>query len=360
MKKYILAIVCVVLFGCLSDDTINNEFDTYKPISIDDGHIISTPAAENIDSLGLIDIYKDVYSDENLWSLRSLLVFKNGKLVAESYLKDDDDITNRHLIWSCTKQVMATLIGIAIDNGLINSLDDPISQYLDEELIDHSDKAKITIHDLITMHSGIDYNNDGANGQTDQLLRQLIDNSVDYILNRPFRSNLDDEFHYNDGDPHLLSAILEKISGEPTDEWADRVLFSKIGLDNYEWDRYKDGVTFGGFGIITTPRDLAKIALCVADNGKWKDEQIVSSEWINNMTSKQVEVNDDYSFGYYWWIDTSREIHFMWGHGGQFAFIYPPKNLVIVMTSIPNTQGDYQIQADEALKIVDKIIDISN
>jgi CubicO group peptidase (beta-lactamase class C family) len=79
------------------------------------------------------------------------------------------------------------------------------------------------------------------------------------------------------------------------------------------------------------------------------------------MTSQQVEIKDsDYNFGYYWWLDPVRNIHFMWGHGGQFAFIYPQNNIVVIITSIPNTQGDYEIQADEALSIVDKIIAASN
>ena len=78
------------------------------------------------------------------------------------------------------------------------------------------------------------------------------------------------------------------------------------------------------------------------------------------MTSEHVTVNQDYKFGFYWWIDTERNIHFMNGHGGQYAFIVPDKNLLIVMTSLPNTQGDHQISAKEGLEIVDRIINISN
>ncbi len=74
-----------------------------------------------------------------------------------------------------------------------------------------------------------------------------------------------------------------------------------------------------------------------------------------------MEIADaDYQFGYYWWLDTKRNIQFTWGHGGQFAFIVPDQDLIVVMTSIPNTQGDYQIQADEALPVVDQIIEACN
>ena len=89
------------------------------------------------------------------------------------------------------------------------------------------------------------------------------------------------DFYYNDGDPQLMSAVIQSAAGKPADEWADEVLFSKIGVRNYNWVRYKDGTTLGGFGIETTPREMAKIAMCVADSGRFNDQQIISAEWIS-------------------------------------------------------------------------------
>lgn len=356
MKTILLFLIIILLNGCLVNDPLNQPFQSINPRDINDGITISTPSQENLDSLALTDIYRTVYAQNNLWSLRSLLVFRNGKLIAEDYLKDEKDIHTRHLIWSSTKQVMGILAGIAIEQGFINSIDDSISQYFTTELTNHKDKSSITIRDLLTMKSDIDYENDGTDGETFRLLQQIPDNSVKFILSRPLRSQPGTEFHYNDGDPHLLSAIIQKVTGKPTDVWADEVLFSKIGMENYNWVRYKDGITLGGFGIETTPREMAKIALCVADSGNWNHQQIIPFDWVQEMVSPQAETDQDYSFGYYWWIDTFRDICFMWGHGGQFAFIVPSQKIVIVMTSFPNTQGDYQIQPEEALPIVDLII----
>jgi CubicO group peptidase (beta-lactamase class C family) len=347
-----------LLSGCLKDDELNLPFISYEPKNFSDGLLISSPTNENVDPLLLNKIYNDVYNDANLWSLRSLLIFRNGKLISEAYLKDEQDITNRHIIWSCTKQVMGVLTGIAIDNGLINNINDPISAYFDSELQNHQDKADITIRNLLTMQSGIDYNNEE---QSDEILRQIPNYSVDFVLNRPMNSSPGEEYHYNDGNPHLISALIQKLTGKPADEYADEFLFSKIEMTNYNWVRYKDGVTLGGFGVETTPRELSKIALCVADSGKWKGQQIISSDWIDEMTSVQTQIeNFEYSFGYFWWIDESRVVYFMWGVGGQFAFIVPEKKIVVIMTSFPNTKGDYEIQADEALAVVDRIIDASN
>lgn len=357
MKNFIYIVIALVLTSCLKEDQLNLPYNSIQPKYINDGHQISSLSDENLDSLLLTTIFKETYTSENLWPIRSLLVFRNNKLVAETYHKNENDITNRQMIWSCTKQVMGVLTGIALDKGVINSIADPISKYLKDDLIDYPEKSDITIEQLIIMKSGIDYNNDGVAGETDKILRQIPENITSYILSLPMKTKAGSEFFYKDGDPQLMSAIIHKASEQTTDEWADQVLFSKIGVKNYNWVRYKDGTTLGGFGIETTPREMAKIALCVADSGRYNNEQIVSKSWITEMTKTQVEVSTDYSFGYYWWIDVKRNIHFMWGHGGQFAFIVPDQNLIVVMTSIPNTQGKYQIQADEALVVVDQIIE---
>ena len=134
MRTLLILVAVIALSGCLRDDPMNVSFVSYEPRHIDDGLVISTPQDEGIDPEQLEEIFRSTYADENLWSLRSLLVFKNKTLVAEAYLKDENDITSRHLIWSCTKQVMGVLTGIAVDQGIIASIDDPISDYLPEVL----------------------------------------------------------------------------------------------------------------------------------------------------------------------------------------------------------------------------------
>ncbi len=356
MRTFIILLISLAFTACMKDEPMNLSFVSFEPMEINDGLIISTAEDEGIDPDQLEQIYRSIYADENLWSLRSLLVFRNNTLVAEAYLKDVDDITTKHLIWSCTKQVMGILTGIAVDQGIISSINDPISDYLPQVQADYPEKSAITLKHLITMQSGNDYDNDGVGGETDKVLRQIPDNITEFVLSRPMINEPGSVFNYNDGDPQLMSAILQRATGRPADAWADEVLFSRIGVNNYNWVRYKDGTSLGGFGIETTPREMAKIAMCVADSGRAGGQQIVSAGWIAEMTSPLIEVSEGYSFGYYWWVDTTRNIHFTWGHGGQFAFIVPDQDLIVVMTSIPNTQGDYQIQADEALPVVDEII----
>ena len=349
----LLLLFMILNVGCLKDSNLNSPFIESGPIDLDDGLELSSPQSEGFDTTELSDAIIDIYNDENLWSIRSLLVLKNGKLVSETYFKNSEDISNKHLIWSCTKQVIGILTGIAIEEGIIEDLEDQISIYLPEIANEYPDKSEITIRDLLAMQSGIDYSNEE---QTDQVLRQIPDDILDFILSQPLNSSK--EFRYSDGNPQIIASIIEEQVGMALDDWAFSVLFSKIGISNLEWTKYKDGRTLGGFGIETTPRELAKIALLVSKNGNWNGDQLVNSDWILAMTNPQVEVNYlDYSMGYYWWVDESRSVSFMWGVGGQLAFVLPEKDLVVVITSFPNTKGEYEIQADEGLNILDSIRD---
>jgi CubicO group peptidase (beta-lactamase class C family) len=356
MRLLYTALIFLLLSGCIKDDPLNKPFQSFVPEEINDGLILSSPEDEGMDQAKLTQVYQGIYTDENLWPLRSLLVFRNGHLVAESYLKDDSYLSQPQMIWSCTKQVVGILSGIALEEGIISSLDDPLHKYLPDMEQEYPEKANISIRQLLTMHSGIDYNNDGVGGQTDKVLRQIPDKLTPYVLSLPMREDPGSSFWYNDGDPQLVASLIQETTGKAADLWANDVFFSKIGLSNYNWVRYKDGTTLGGYGIETTPRGMGKIALCVADSGRYSNQQVIPSDWISQMTSLQVTTGYDFDFGYFWWLDLQRGIHFMWGHGGQFAFIVPAESLVVVMTSIPNTQGDYQIQADEALLVVDQIV----
>jgi len=163
-------------------------FISFEPQKLDDGWEISTPSEQNIDSLRLIDIFREYHTDDNIWQVRSLLVFRNGYLVAESYTKDDKDILTQRAIRSAAKQVVGLLTGIAVEEQIIKNIDDPISGYL-PETENFPDKKDITIRDLLTMRSGISYSNDGLGGQTDDILRQLPERIKDFIPGRPLKNN---------------------------------------------------------------------------------------------------------------------------------------------------------------------------
>ncbi len=362
IKWLVLLVSCIGLTACLKEDNLKLPFTTYVPVSLDDGWVISPPSQEGIDETELQKIYKYYHESSDLWQVRSLLVFRNNKLVAESYTKNTNEITQPVPIWSCTKQVMGILTGIAMEQGFIDDINDNIQKYLSSEAGFHSDKGVITISNLLKMESGIAFSNDGFNGESNKLLKEIPSNSLDFVLGLPTFCRQGEQFNYNDGDPHIISAILQDQTGKTTKDWAEEVLFSKLGAKNYDWKTYKDGITMGAFGILATPREMARIGHLVLNKGIWYGQEIVSSAWIDEMTSTKVsagQVNTSgKSFGYYWWIDESRGIVFMWGKGGQFVFIKPGKNLIVVTTADPNDGHVFSI--DNALNIFDWIDDITN
>jgi CubicO group peptidase (beta-lactamase class C family) len=359
IKIVLLFLIFILDTSCLLGDSLKLPFNGFTPKNMSDGWTISSPADENIDASRLTGVFTNLHEND-IWQIKSLLVFRNGKLAAESYMKDSDEIVNKTAVWSCTKQFTAVLTGIAIDQGLF-SVDGFVSDYLPRAA--SYGKGHITIKNLLTMKSGIDFNNDGFNGETSRLLRGEPGNSLNFILDLDMGSSPGSGFNYNDGDPQIISAIIQARTGKTMKLWAEEVLFSKIGIANLEWLSYKDGITMGAFGILTTPRELAKIGQLVMDNGKWKGEQIVSSAWIEEMTQEHVssgETNEpNITFGYYWWGDSGRDIVFMRGHGGQYVFINKNKNLMMVITSEPNTQGDFQLSLNQGLSIYDSINSIA-
>jgi CubicO group peptidase (beta-lactamase class C family) len=361
--KYAILILTftLILVSCLKDDPLKIPFQSYTPSALGDGWEIAEPASTGIDGEALKDVYRYVHDEKNVWQIRSLLVFKNNKLVAESYMKDPEDRTNLHPIWSNTKQVIGILTGIAVDRELI-AVSDKISEHL-PQVSRYPDKSEITIENLLMMKSGINYRNDGGNGEDAQLALEKHANSLDMVLGLSMHAAVGTEYRYKNSDPHLISAIIQEKVGKTTRDWAKEVLFDKIGITNLEWRTYKDGITLGGFGILTTPREMGKIGQLIANDGMWAEKQIVSKNWLDEMTSAKVSPNEtgntDIAFGYLWWKDIKRNVNFTWGHGGQFVLVNKDKNLIVVITSERHTSGDYNLSVYEALSIYDKINNIT-
>jgi CubicO group peptidase (beta-lactamase class C family) len=357
MKKLIIFIQLVILLAftssCLKEDEMKKSYIGFNPVDIGDGWQLSSPEAERIDSLALDQIYKDIYADDATWMTKSLLVFRNGKLVAESYLKDEADRTTADAIWSCTKQVNGIITGIAIHEGYIGSVTDPVSKYFPEYIADNPEKAGLTLEHLLTMNSGTTF----ENGVVPDVFRQrTTDNSVKYVLDMDLAHEPGTYFWYNDGDPQVVSGIVQQATGKTLDEYGKEVLFDPLGITSLEWERYTDGVTLGAFGILTTGREMAKIAQCVLDSGRHNGRQVIPEEWLTEMLSAKVpDAHEDASFGYYWWSLPSKGYHFMWGHGGQYAFVIPDKNMLVVITSLVQVDDDIALPLEKITEIVDRI-----
>ncbi|MBE0646871.1 MAG: serine hydrolase [Bacteroidales bacterium] len=348
MKKSLTfaILASIVLVSCLKDKSLKQEYQGYAPVPLNDGWEISTPENEQMDPNVLEQAYKWVYSEERYAMANSLLVIRNGKLIAEAYPKSPEDISRLHNLQSVTKSFTSLLTGIAIQQGLIGSINDPVYNYLPEDFDDDIRKREISLRNCLTMRAGLDFDN---GEQTEELIR-CEGNSIKYVLSLPMVYDTGELFQYNDGLPHLVGAVIAKQGGTTLKDFASKNLLSRIGIHDFRWEKAKDGLNFGAFSLYLTPRSLAKAGLLLAQNGIWEGEHIIEPSWIARATA--VQSGSDTPYGYYFWLYPAIEGYMMYGHGGQILYVCPSKNLVVVYTAYPYSN---EIVWDEPVQLAEII-----
>ncbi|MBN1967640.1 MAG: serine hydrolase [Anaerolineae bacterium] len=264
----------------------------------------------------------------------SLLVRQGGVTLLDAYrFPYGPDLL--HDQRSVCKSVVALLVGIAIERGYLESVDQPVLPFFADYNIVHLDDQKqaITIRDLLTMRSGLDL--------TDAMTGEMrgSDNWVGYVLDRPMRADPGTRFEYATGNVHLLAAIIGRASGwasgPSTRAFAERYLFGPLGITIYRWDEDPQGVATGGMGLYLTPHDMAKLGQLVLDGGRWAGQQIVSSAWVAACASPQVKLEGETDYGYLWWVhrnEDEAEFYVAHGYAGQHICALPELDAVVVLT----------------------------
>jgi CubicO group peptidase (beta-lactamase class C family) len=270
-----------------------------------------------------------------------------SKLVTEGYSRDMKDRDVMRNIQSATKSFTSLVFGIARDMGYFESLDQKLYDIIPEDFDSDLRKRDITLRHLMTMKSGLEFNNDAF---AEKLHIAERKNQMKYILAKPLFADPGIEYWYRDCDPQLLGGAILKQTGMTLEEIADEKLFGPMGITDYFWEKNADGHNWAAQALYMRPRDMGKIGLLILNQGKWKSQQLVSEEWIEQSTSIQSEFTDP-GYGFYWWIyepDYPRlpEISAISaeGSGGQFIFVVPEKDLIIVMTSEPYTDGQTSLE----------------
>jgi len=278
----------------------------------------------------------------------SMLVQHCGERYVEQYY-NDYDATTPHDLQSATKTFSATLIGIAIDQGSIEAVDQPLAELLPEYThLLTGDKALITLEHLLTMTSGLRWIDFGIGNSFDRIA--VAEDSVAFILSEPLDGTPGETFFYNTGSSHLLSAIIHYRSGMTTAQYAEQHLFAPLGIAAAEWPTLSDGIHQGGWGMFMTPSDFAALGQLLLDGGVWEDQQIVSSDYVDAMTAYQVPNGLGGGYGYQMWVETNlfdiEDIAGARGYGGQDCFVLDELDMVVVFT------GDILYPAEMAADVV--------
>lgn len=341
----------LALTACVGDAPFKGPF-ALTPAAVPGDWPTSTPEAQGIDSNVLQSVLQPVFAESDAPNLRSVLVARHGVLVAEAYLRDPGDRMRARPIMSATKSLTSLLLGIAKDQGLITSLDQTLGELIPERIGNDETKARITLRDLLTMRSGIDFPNDSFSLEMEFGAER---DSVAMIRSRPQRHAAGSKFNYQDADPHLVGAVLQKVTGQTLESYARERLFTPLGITDIAWLKHRDGTTYGAYGASLRPRDLLRIGQLCLQGGVWQDRRILSAEWLNEATrgavvGKSQDEVPTFMYGYYWWVAPDASWYAAWGHGGQYVFVKPGQDLVLGITGDPNADGDHVAMSLERLR----------
>jgi CubicO group peptidase (beta-lactamase class C family) len=295
--------------------------------------------------------------------IHSILVVKDKKLVFEKYYpgrkfnlaqytgETGFDINDTHNLCSATKSFTSALIGIALDKGYIKSIDQKVFDFFPEFedlLLLESEKNKMTIKHLLTMTSGLEWDDETLpySDPRNDLHRMFVnDNPIRFALAKPLFAAPGDVFDYANCNTNILGEIIRKASGERLDKFADKYLFKKLGITELEWQMLPNDAVFCSGDLRLRPRDMAKFGLLFLNRGEWNGEQIISQKWSDISTAAYLNPNDYNKefgwadgYGFQWWQKTyyynsqSYSSFFATGWGGQHIIDFPALNLVIVFT----------------------------
>jgi CubicO group peptidase (beta-lactamase class C family) len=282
--------------------------------------------------------------------LRSLLVSVDGTLVQERYFHGASAARTANLK-SASKSIIALLVGIAIDRGVLESVDQPIGGFFPQHLKGQPEKAAITIEDLLTMRAGLETTSNRNYGRW-----VASGNWVRHVLQQPFEDEPGGRMIYSTGSSHLLSAILTRASGVSTLEFARRHLGVPLGISIPAWTRDPQGIYLGGNEMHLRPRDLVEIGELFLNNGRAGARQVVSEAWIRASAEPRTTSRwSGRSYGYGWWIRelADRDVAYAWGYGGQFAFVVPDLRLVVVTTSVADPGSERHEHLDAIYDLVE-------
>jgi len=310
-------------------------------------------------------------------NVHGLLVVKDGKLVFEAFFPGyswdfngdqfrgelvDFDRESLHNLASVTKSFTSALVGIAINQGYIAGVDEKVFDYFPEYAhLAEGKKSEISIEDLLTMSSGLEWNGMDIHVSTrdtrnDLIQLFLVDDPVEYILAKPQVSDPGTRWYYSGGDTNLLGVIIERATGMRMDHYAEQNLFEPLGIDQFQWDFINPEVVHASGNLELRPRDMAKLGYLYLKAGKWGDQQIVSSEWVQLSTSQQALATWGEGYGYQWWLRTYRaggkefDTYYAAGWGGQRITVFPELDMVVVFTG-----GNY-LSPEPVDEIIEKYI----
>jgi CubicO group peptidase (beta-lactamase class C family) len=333
-----MILILSILVGCGPSAEDLARVD-YTPLQRDDWKV-STPDEQGLDPKLVAELY---YNASELESIYGLLVIKNGYLIAEGYFNEGsvDQLSSRA---SVTKSITSALVGIALDQGCLSSVDQKMMEFFPElsDQITDPRKEQITIRQLLQMRSGYPWEE-----STPELFEVLFTGfRPSTLVDIPLTGDPGSKFDYSNLTSHLLGIIVPRACEKDLKSFSQEYLFSPLGAEMGFWQQDWEGYYLGYADFEFTARDMAKFGWMVLNDGEFNGNQIVPADWISD--SLQIYTEDawyyrvgrnfnDVGYGYQWWSVRAGDHRYnlAWGHGGQQIALLEDLNMVIVVTADP-------------------------
>lgn len=322
------------------------------------GWPVSTPAEQGVDPLPLAELFDFIV--EHRKHVNSLLIVRHGFLIVEAYVAPYSAERTHHL-YSATKSIVSLLVGLALDDGFLDHLDQPLLELLpataaDGESLDPRVRA-ITLRHALTMTTGLEWGESRfpyGDARNPVQRMQRAEDWVAFVLGCRVTSEPGTHFEYNSGVSHVLAAVVQHRVGMPLAAYARRRLFEPLDVTDTRWLTDPKGINIGGWGLYLKPGDMARIGAMLLHGGRWHDRQVVSERWVRESTSARVRVLSSSSarfrvldslyrltrraarpvaldYGYHWWLPEFGGYAAL-GSAGQAIFVLPAHDAVVVMT----------------------------
>jgi CubicO group peptidase (beta-lactamase class C family) len=305
------------------------------------------------------DVTEALNAGESLPGLRALLVSHRGVLVVERYYAGTGP-EDLQPINSATKSVCSMLVGQALRDGRIKSLDETVSQLLPDAIneVPDSPARSVTLRQVLSGRSGLafDFMHFAQLAGAKPLVR--------YALSRPAIPVAPPGWSYNDALVALIAPILARAQGADLSELASRDLFDPMGIKRFEWRRDRDGNPLAPAGLALRPRDLLKVPALMIEDGRWKGRQVLPEPWVAQSLTPQGPASwragsvADIGYGFLWFTGRlhGHRVAWAWGYGGQFALLAPELKLAVATAATSPPPSALRQQTDAVMSLVAKMV----
>jgi CubicO group peptidase (beta-lactamase class C family) len=331
-------LISSTLVGC-GPSSAELEAIDYTPLPGNDWQV-STPTEQGLDPMLVAELYLNAAELETLYGL---LVIKNGHLIAEGYF-NEGSVDQKANMTSVTKSYASALVGIALDQGCLSSVDQKMLDFFPElaDQIKDPRKNEITIRQMLQMRAGYPWEESTA--ELFELLYTGFRPST--LVDVPLIRDPGTDFDYSNLTSHLLGIVVARACDTDLKSFAQEHLFSPLGVEPGFWQQDWEGYYLGYSDLDLSARDMAKFGLLYLNDGVYEGNQIISADWVRESLQTYSEDAfdyrvgrnfDDIGYGYQWWSAQAGDHHYnlAWGHGGQQIALVDEFDMVIVVKADP-------------------------